>query len=586
MRGNVEDIQLAREDKIQYRPMSYGLFAVISVILCILAMIFTQVTTTNLSKNVRNPDNVEIDTGWNITYNSTEYRNITLSEYKLPVTKKGDTITMVGRLPKRYMQNAAFIMHIRYTDFSATIDGREIYSYGRKRYMDGKLLGSGILRFNLPGGYEGKSIKIVMRVGEDEAFSSIGAPIVVDQNNWYREYAADNMWTLMISFFLILFGIVMMVCGTLSAISRTIVQSSIAKLVWMALFSISAGFWILCTSELTELFTSDLVFKVYLEYTCIYTVPFFFLCYHTDGNDNNKRALRRYLFRAVAIINIIFTFTVFLLQILGVKNLPSSLRVGQVIDVLTLTYVLATRLLDVKRKITRNYYSLIGTFVVTFYAFGELIVYNYAKYVDGSGDAKYTLKGFEIAVLIFASSLFLDYINDTIRSERNRAKIDMMAHLAYTDALTGINNRQATEDYFDKIDEENSCYCVIEFDLNELKMVNDKQGHSEGDNYIRSFADVLINASKGWGFIGRTGGDEFIAIIVADQYAIKEETEKFLQTYARELNMENSKKHLIHMSAAHGICYYNENGVHSIRQALKIADQRMYENKAEMEKGR
>jgi hypothetical protein len=88
MRGNVEDIQLAREDKIQYRPMSYGLFAVISVILCILAMIFTQVTTTNLSKNVRNPDNVEIDTGWNITYNSTEYRNITLSEYKLPLPKK------------------------------------------------------------------------------------------------------------------------------------------------------------------------------------------------------------------------------------------------------------------------------------------------------------------------------------------------------------------------------------------------------------------------------------------------------------------------------------------------------------------
>lgn len=584
MRGYIENDSTIGEEKIRFKPLKYGVFAAISIFMCVLTILFAELATSKLKVNSDSAKKMYVDSGWNISYNGNKNKNVTLSRFKSPVAEKGDTIIMEGRLPRKELPNAAMIMHIRYNDFSATINGRELFSYGRKRYNEGKITGSGMLNIPLPDGYAGKAIKIVMRVGENQAFSSIGAPLIVNQDSWYREYAAENIWSLMISFFLVLFGIVLVVCGTLSAISKTLEQSSIAKLVWMGLFSISAGFWILCTSELTELFSNNLVFKVYLEYMCIYTVPLFFLCYHTDGNDNNKRAIRRYLFRAIAIVNGVFIAVVFTLQGLQIVNMPSFLMAGQLLDLITLTYVLTTRLLDIKRGLTNSYYSLIGTLVVTLYAFGELFAFNYAKYVDGTGNANYMVRGFQPAVLIFASSLFLDYINDTIRSERNKAKIDVMEHLAYTDALTGINNRQATEEYFDKVDSDNNYYSVIEFDLNELKEVNDKQGHDQGDEYIKSFANVLINASKGWGFIGRIGGDEFTAVIVADKYTVKEETDKFLLAYKRELKRENSEKHLVHMSAAVGVCYYNEKGVHSIRSALKIADKRMYVNKAEMKK--
>ena len=584
MSGYLKGNSIVGEEKIQFKPVKYSLFAVIAVLMCVLTIFFAEIATSNLKSKSDSAKRVSVDSGWNITYNDDEYRNVTLSEFKFPVAEKGDTITMVGKLPQKVIQNAAMIMYIRYTDFSASINGREFFSYSKKRYDEGKITGSGTLSVCLPYGYQGKTIKIVMRVGENQAFSSIGAPLIVNQESRYKEYAAENIWTLMISFFLVLFGIVLVVCGTMSAIFKTLEQSSIAKLVWMALFSISAGFWILCTSELTELFSSDLVFKVYLEYICVYTAPFFFLCYHTDGNDNNKRAIRRYLFRSIAIANMIFIGVVFILQALQIVNMPSFLILGQILDVFTLAYVLTTRLLDIKRKVTNSYYSIIGTLVVTIYAFWELIVFNYAKYVDKSGDAQYQVRGFKVAVLIFASSLFLDYINDTIRSERNKAKIDVMSHLAYTDALTGINNRQATEDYFDKVDRDNNFYSVIEFDLNELKKVNDEQGHEQGDDYIRSFANVLLNASKGWGFIGRIGGDEFTAVIVSDEYTLKDETEKFLMAFKREMKRENSYNRFVNISAAVGVCYYNEKGVHSIRSALKIADKRMYNNKAEMKK--
>ena len=54
--------------------------------------------------------------------------------------------------------------------------------------------------------------------------------------------------------------------------------------------------------------------------------------------------------------------------------------------------------------------------------------------------------------------------------------------------------------------------------------------------------------------------------------------------FKRELKRENSYNHFVNMSAAVGVCYYNEIGVHSIRSALKIADKRMYNDKAEMKK--
>ena len=50
------------------------------------------------------------------------------------------------------------------------------------------------------------------------------------------------------------------------------------------------------------------------------------------------------------------------------------------------------------------------------------------------------------------------------------------------------------------------------------------------------------------------------------------------------MKRENSYNRFVNISAAVGVCYYNEKGVHSIRSALKIADKRMYNNKAEMKK--
>lgn len=63
---------------------------------------------------------------------------------------------------------------------------------------------------------------------------------------------------------------------------------------------------------------------------------------------------------------------------------------------------------------------------------------------------------------------------------------------------------------------------VCVFDLNNLHAVNNKFGHEKGDEYIRSFAQQLGSVASETCFVGRDGGDEFIAVLWdADRTAVE-----------------------------------------------------------------
>jgi diguanylate cyclase (GGDEF)-like protein len=91
--------------------------------------------------------------------------------------------------------------------------------------------------------------------------------------------------------------------------------------------------------------------------------------------------------------------------------------------------------------------------------------------------------------------------------------------LATTDALTGIGNQRA---WWDRIAEEEAHRartprpCVIAvIDLDDLKTVNDEQGHLNGDLLLRLAAQTLRKTVRGFDVVARVGGDE-IAVLALD----------------------------------------------------------------------
>ncbi len=89
--------------------------------------------------------------------------------------------------------------------------------------------------------------------------------------------------------------------------------------------------------------------------------------------------------------------------------------------------------------------------------------------------------------------------------------------LASTDALTGLANRRTTlerlADEHERALRTGSGYGVIAIDIDHFKSVNDTYGHACGDAVLSRVADLLRDSLRSYDFVGRTGGEEFLAVV-------------------------------------------------------------------------
>ena len=153
----------------------------------------------------------------------------------------------------------------------------------------------------------------------------------------------------------------------------------------------------------------------------------------------------------------------------------------------------------------------------------------------------------------------------------NHKLMDRLKILSSIDMLTGVMNRNEMNNRVDALRSGDSALRglgIVFADLNGLKRVNDNEGHDAGDLLIKNAAMVLQNV-----FIGdqifRAGGDEFMVLLTfTTEDAIKQKIDK-----AKKL----SKKYG-NVSFALGYSYQND--ASDITGALKLADQKMYEDKA------
>ncbi|MBK7405274.1 MAG: EAL domain-containing protein [Phycisphaerales bacterium] len=89
--------------------------------------------------------------------------------------------------------------------------------------------------------------------------------------------------------------------------------------------------------------------------------------------------------------------------------------------------------------------------------------------------------------------------------------------LAFTDALTGLDNRVAIEEGLSEhlaslADDE--AVAVFFLDIDRFKLINDTLGHEAGDDLLRQFAERLRGTPRGEAdaVVGRNGGDEFVIV--------------------------------------------------------------------------
>lgn len=153
---------------------------------------------------------------------------------------------------------------------------------------------------------------------------------------------------------------------------------------------------------------------------------------------------------------------------------------------------------------------------------------------------------------------------------------NMMEYLAYTDELTGIGNRMAFSEKLKEYEQTENIACVVA-DVNNLKLCNDKYGHSEGDKVIRDAAEIICKAFKGMGSCYRIGGDEFCILIPG---AGKKEIHNALERVDVLVKEKNQERELP-LSVAFG--YAVREGLdESAEELFKRSDAMMYRKKCRM----
>ena len=141
---------------------------------------------------------------------------------------------------------------------------------------------------------------------------------------------------------------------------------------------------------------------------------------------------------------------------------------------------------------------------------------------------------------------------------------------AFVDSLTGAYSRQYFECF---LAESEQVEGVVMIDVDRFKEVNDRFGHLVGDKALQSVAQSILSNLRQTDVLVRYGGDEFLLLV--PHIRPGEHVIQRVREAATSARVEGYPELELSASVG-GVC-----GVHPLTEAIRQADEKMYQNKAE-----
>ena len=153
--------------------------------------------------------------------------------------------------------------------------------------------------------------------------------------------------------------------------------------------------------------------------------------------------------------------------------------------------------------------------------------------------------------------------------------------LSVTDELTGLYNRRGffimVEQLLKLTKRHKKGIFMLYADVDNLKEINDKLGHQEGDLALIDTANILKTTYRDTDIVARLGGDEFVVIPVGGAGDNVELITGRLQENLESHAAEGSRNYRLSVSL--GVSYYDPESPCSIDELLKRGEKLMYEQK-------
>lgn len=273
----------------------------------------------------------------------------------------------------------------------------------------------------------------------------------------------------------------------------------------------------------------------------------------------------------------VFIVTAIFLNEFTIYHLSKILPLFHIIGLCTIALTTISNIISLKQQSKKSDRIMIqGLGIMPLFLFLDTLRFNLHKYLHPT-NLNIADSILPVGVLIFIFTMLASYIYRLVQVFYANAEKQMLVQLAYTDALTHIGNRAMCEKIFHEHDATESPATIINFDLNHFKEVNDTFGHAMGDEVLVEFAKLLQNTYQKKGFIGRMGGDEFIAILDNNDEDYVKETIADLMLHIDAFNQTSGKPYQISVACG----YFSNKGRTdcSLWKIYEESDKKMYHDK-------
>lgn len=157
-------------------------------------------------------------------------------------------------------------------------------------------------------------------------------------------------------------------------------------------------------------------------------------------------------------------------------------------------------------------------------------------------------------------------------AERTRELQELSQH----DSLTGLFNQRAMNQLLRRqvavAKRQNAAFCLVYFDVDSFKHVNDTKGHFAGDEVLRHVADAMKVVCREVDVPCRYGGDEFCLILPGSQLdAAHIVCQRLIEEFSARVP---------DVTLSIGIAQAGPDHFIEVDKLLRMADQKMYEAKA------
>lgn len=160
-----------------------------------------------------------------------------------------------------------------------------------------------------------------------------------------------------------------------------------------------------------------------------------------------------------------------------------------------------------------------------------------------------------------------------------KAHESALEQIASMDMMTGVYKREwgrrLIEHILEQPDREDFA-CLVFLDLDKLKCVNDRFGHSEGDQMIKQTVKMIQSHIRKTDVICRWGGDEFLIVIRATE----KKTIHIMEKIRERMEEHNARQEsCFRLSFSYGVVEIVPGKPHSLENLIAEADQKMYYDK-------